>query len=253
MDKILFSERFKELRLKNGYRTQNDLARAYNEKFPPLRKDKKPENENKTSGILGTIKNLENPNSPIISKLDTVENFCTLFHCHIDYLLGHIQTKTYDIKFIQDVTGLSENAIECLSQWNSEAQDKSDSIHAAGYGREFLDSQIGYTSNEYLDIINLLFEIRHETDRNGNCSDSPNSHVFYLLHSYLNHNIKSISNVTKDDYESLEISEDGIQVSENSDGVVDEFNLSDIHKRITLDKIRDELEEIAKWKSANDK
>lgn len=185
--------------------------------------------------------------------VDILLKLCELFDCELGYLLCEHDTKKRVNQSIQDVTGLSENAIECLSQWNSEAQNKADSFHAAGYGREFLNSQIGYTSNEYLDIINLLFEIRHETDRNGNCSDSPNSHIFYLIHSYLNHNIKRISNVTKDDYESLEISEDGIQVSENSDGVSDEFNLSEIHKRITLDKIRDELEEIAKWKSANDK
>lgn len=114
MNKILFSKQLHEQRKKCGYDTINDLARKYNETFPSERKNRKAENSGDYSGILGTLKNYENPNKKCNPRLDIVDNLCKLLSCNVDYLLGNIGCKTHDVQFIHDYTGLSEKAIEKL-------------------------------------------------------------------------------------------------------------------------------------------
>lgn len=120
MDKILFSERLREQRKKNGYDTINALAKKYNETFPSRRKDRKGENKSNYSGILGTLKNYENPNKKCNPRLDIVDNLCKLLSCNVDYLLGNINYKTHDSQFIHSRTGLSEIAIAELGQLYAE-------------------------------------------------------------------------------------------------------------------------------------
>ncbi len=114
MNKILFSERLREQRRKCGYDSITDFAKKYNETFPAQRKDRKYENKGDYSGILGTLKNYENPNKDCKPRLDIVDNLCKLLNCDIDYLLGNMECETHDKQFIHDRTGLSENAINKL-------------------------------------------------------------------------------------------------------------------------------------------
>lgn len=129
MNKILFSERLREQRKKCGYGTINDLARKYNETFPAQRKDRKDENQSNYSGILGTLKNYENPNKKCNPRLDIVDNLCKLLSCNIDYLVGNIGFETHDSQFIHDKTGLSEASIKELEQLNAETAAFKDSQH----------------------------------------------------------------------------------------------------------------------------
>lgn len=114
MDKILFSERLREQRKKCGYDSITDFAKKYNEIFPAQRKDRKDENKGDYGGILGTLKNYENPNKDCNPRLDIVDNLCKLLNCDIDYLLGNMECETHDKQFIHDKTGLSEDAINKL-------------------------------------------------------------------------------------------------------------------------------------------
>lgn len=122
MNKILFSEKLREQRKKCGYDSIADFAKKYNETFPAQRSDRKEENKGDYSGILGTLKNYENPNKDCKPRLDIVDNLCKLLNCDIDYLLGNIECETHDIQFIHDKTGLSAEAIEQLIKWNEKAK-----------------------------------------------------------------------------------------------------------------------------------
>lgn len=141
MDKILFSERLREQRKKYGYDSILDFAKKYNETFPAQRKDRKDENKGDYAGILGTLKNYENPNKDCKPRLDIVDNLCKLLHCDVDYLLGNIECETHDIQFIHDKTGLSEDAIKRIISKNGSTPDQ-----------DFLNSFIlseAYTEIEY--------------------------------------------------------------------------------------------------------
>ena len=115
MDKILFSERLREQRKKCGYPTIADLAKKYNDTFPSKRNGRKDENIGDYKGILGTLKNYENPNKECSPGLDIVNNLCKLLQCNVDYLLGNIDCETHDHQFIHDTIGLSEDSIQILS------------------------------------------------------------------------------------------------------------------------------------------
>lgn len=142
MNKILFSEQLRERRKNCGYDTINDLARKYNETFPSERKNKKAENSGDYSGILGTLKNYENPNKKCNPRLDIVDNLCKLLSCNVDHLLGNIECKTHDVQFIQDCTGLSENSIENICTINKSNK-----------------------SNEYMTALNMLLQQDYDLRR----------------------------------------------------------------------------------------
>lgn len=114
MDKILFSERLVALRKDMGYKSQAALARAYNEKFPPKRRDDAGGNEGDFKGILGTIKNYENPNIDASPKLVIVCNLCQLLDCDVSYLVGDYDERNYPTHKISEYTGLSEDAIKSI-------------------------------------------------------------------------------------------------------------------------------------------
>lgn len=114
MNKILFSERLSDLRRKRGYRSQYALAKAYDEKFPPKRRDEAAGNDGNFGGVFGTIKNYENPNHSGGPKLSVVCNLCEMLDCDIDYLLGKINTPKHDAADVMAVTGLSSLAVEQL-------------------------------------------------------------------------------------------------------------------------------------------
>lgn len=114
MDKNLFSNRLADLRKTRGFKTQYALAKAYNEKFPPKRRDDTSGSEGDFSGILGTIKNYENPNKSLSPKLSIVCNLCEILDCDIDYLLGNIDVPRHETADIMASTGLSEESVDTI-------------------------------------------------------------------------------------------------------------------------------------------
>lgn len=128
MDKILFSDRLVALRKARGYSTQYELARAYNEMFPPKRRDEAGGNDGNFCGILGTIKNYENGNNESSPKLEIVCNLCKLLGCDVSYLVGDYKELDFAAHKIAEYTGLSEKAITRLHDmrkynqetWNSD-------------------------------------------------------------------------------------------------------------------------------------
>lgn len=114
MDKILFSNRLSKLRKDRGFKTQYALAKAYNEKFQPRRRDDTAGNEGNFGGILGTIKNYENENKDLSPKLSVVCNLCDILDCDIDYLLGNIDVPRHETADIIASTGLSEEAVNTI-------------------------------------------------------------------------------------------------------------------------------------------
>lgn len=114
MNKSLFSRRLSELRKERGYKSQYELARSYNDRFPPKRRDEAAGNDTDFRGILGTIKNYENPNHNGSPKLSTVCNLCELLDCDIDYLLGRINVPRRETSDVMAITGLTADAVYFL-------------------------------------------------------------------------------------------------------------------------------------------
>ena len=112
MDKILFATRVAELRKARGFTSQGKLAKAYNEKFPTRRRDDAAGNEGNFNGILGTIKNYENPNKDINPNLNIVCNICELLNCDIDYLIGKIDVPRRETADVMEVTGMTQKSVE---------------------------------------------------------------------------------------------------------------------------------------------
>ena len=116
MDKILFSNRLSELRKDRGFKTQYALAKAYNERFPTKRRKDAAGNEGDFGGILGTIKNYENPGKELSPKLSIVCNLCEILNCDIDYLLGKIDVPRHETADIMKVTGLTADSVYFLEE-----------------------------------------------------------------------------------------------------------------------------------------
>lgn len=114
MNKFLFSTRLSDLRKARGFKTQYALAKAYDEKFPSKRKNAEAGNDGDFSGILGTIKNYENPNKETGLTLSVVCNLCELLDCDIDFLLGNIDVPRHETADIMESTGLTEKAVEAI-------------------------------------------------------------------------------------------------------------------------------------------
>ena len=118
MNKELFCKRVVELRKAKGYKSQEAFAEAYNKMFKATNED--------GSGILGTIKNYENPNKKSVPSLEIVANICELLGCDIDYLTGRIEEKSHEVKNICEYTGLSEEAVATLHFINSPPEKMSE-------------------------------------------------------------------------------------------------------------------------------
>ena len=114
MDKILFATRLAELRKARGFTSQSNLAKAYNEKFPTRRRDDAAGNEGNFNGILGTIKNYENPNKNVNPNLNIVCNLCEILDCDIDYLIGKIDVPHHETADIMAATGMTQEAVNRL-------------------------------------------------------------------------------------------------------------------------------------------
>ena len=108
MDKILFSERLQQIRKERGFKSQEALAKAYNQKYNP--------NILNSSGILGSIKKWENPNVETLPTLDKIYNLCELLDCDLNYLTGKLPCSTQESSDFQKLTGLSEDTFESLKK-----------------------------------------------------------------------------------------------------------------------------------------
>lgn len=147
MDKILFSERLAKIRKERGYKTQWDLAKAYNLKFIPGWENMTSD----SSGIYGTIKHYENANHMGIPKLDIVCNLCELLNCDIDYLTGKIPVETHENYNIMQRTGLSHEAVKYLESLKA----RSDKEKENGY------SGLMANSTHKLKVLSHLLENDH--------------------------------------------------------------------------------------------
>lgn len=108
-EKINFGKRLRQLRIDKGYKSQEEFANAYKEKFGTIRKTK-----NKDSSMLRTIQSWENGKS--VPPCTTLNNLCILLQCDADYILGRIENSTHDMKFICSQTHLKESTIHNLKQ-----------------------------------------------------------------------------------------------------------------------------------------
>lgn len=106
MNKKIFSERLQTIRKARGFKSQEDLAKAYNEKYNP--------DVLNSSGILGSIKKWENPNVTTLPRLDKIHNLCELLGCDLNYLTGKLPCSTQEASDFKRQTGLSEKTFENL-------------------------------------------------------------------------------------------------------------------------------------------
>ena len=127
MDKKLFSERLKEQRIAAGYKTQKAFAQAYNNRYFP--NFTYTYGNNMDAGILGTLKNYENPNKEIIPRLEYVDNMCKMLDCDIDYLLGKIDEPKHIYQAMKDLCGLSNAATEQLIYWKTHGGNYTDTLN----------------------------------------------------------------------------------------------------------------------------
>lgn len=156
MDKILFSERLRERRKEKGYISQRAFAKAYDEKFPPKRKD---DSNGSDSGFLGTLKNYESGGAKCNPKLEYVVNICKLLDCSVDYLLGEINTPTHELEFVCDFTGLSLESVAILH----ELTRKNVKIKSVTY--KMLNSLLDWLLLEELSIYCEEYRINKFSDR----------------------------------------------------------------------------------------
>lgn len=112
MDKNLFSENLKKRRKECGFSSAKSFAEAYNNRF--LRGDSGLDGNTPYAGILGTIKNYENPKHTGMPRLDIVANMCILLDCDIDYLLGYIESPKHVHETMYKTCGLSQKSTDRL-------------------------------------------------------------------------------------------------------------------------------------------
>ena len=100
---------------------------------------------------ISTVKNWENGRRA--PTLALVVRLADLFNCDVDFLTGRIDSKTHDLQYIQDQTGLSVEAVELLSKWN-------------GSDYSALVSQI-IEDESYAELVRAVLRLRQlkQTDR----------------------------------------------------------------------------------------
>ena len=166
MNKDLFALRLVEKRKKAGYKSQTEFAAAYEKEHPTKRRDEAGGNTG-TSGILGTIKNYENPNyTKSMPTLDKVDNICSLLGCDIDYLTGRIDEETHDVKFICEYTGLSESAVNMLHSIKSDGFKDDKTLYVLNLllsdpkNEEFVFNDSGHemVQSMHNELIDLLYD-----------------------------------------------------------------------------------------------
>lgn len=108
MNKELFSNNLQKVRKARGFKSQEALAKAYNQKYNS--------DVLNSSGILGSIKKWENPNVSTLPTLDKIYNLCELLECDLNYLTGKLKGFTRESSDFQKQTGLSEDTFESLKK-----------------------------------------------------------------------------------------------------------------------------------------
>ena len=148
-----FGKRLKEIRVKRGYKRQQDFADAF-----------------KIS--LVTTKNWEQGRRT--PELVDFTRLCDFLSCDLDYLFGRIDEVTHDLQFICDYTGLSSEAVEVL---HLIAEQKKANLE---------DDEITQTSAKTLSFLNRVLKksyIAVEKARVG--VDIPILTVFTDLEEYI--------------------------------------------------------------------
>ena len=119
-DLTLFKNRLWKLMDEKHIYTTKELAKMlYNQKLVTVRQKNSYDDPSKIYGnAIGAIdkKIQKHLNADTAKELqgEFVIAYCTFFGCSSDYLFGFIDCKTHDVQFIQNETGLSENAINKL-------------------------------------------------------------------------------------------------------------------------------------------
>jgi len=140
----LFSERFKEMRIKAGYRRQIDLAE-------------------KLGTVVQTISNYESGNR--LPDAEMLARIVEVFPCNADYLLGFEDKPTYSTAYISDQTGLTNDAIAVLRKMALDSEcAKSGGTPVADYLSKFITGdQVGYLVKLALGI--QVFEVQEKSEK----------------------------------------------------------------------------------------
>ena len=181
MDKILFSERLKAQRKACGYTSAQSFAAAYNAKF---RNGTELAGNNPNSGILGTLKNYENPNHTGMPRLDIVSEICELLDCDIDYLLGKIDQPRHIYQAMYQQCGLTQNSTSHLADIHSLSFQKFWTINNVIGASDVPETEPIYVLNEYLentDFLKLILCYMLLEDMKDQGNISPNERSTALL------------------------------------------------------------------------
>lgn len=197
MDKILFSKRLKERRKACGYSSALSFATAYNAKFRNGTSDLAGNNPN--SGILGTLKNYENPKHSGMPRLDIVAEICELLDCDIDYLLGNIDQPQHIYQAMYQQCGLTQNSTAHLMDIYSLAFKKYWTINGVIGTADVPETEPIYVLNEYLentDFLKLLlcYMLVEDMKESGGITPNERSTAMLLQINILLNNMKEQHN-----------------------------------------------------------
>lgn len=148
-----FGNRLRELRINAGYKSRSQFADAI-------------------GYAQESIKKWETGNG--FPSMDTLMLLCDEFNCELDYLLGNMEYRTHDEKFICEETGLSPEAVQCLKEWKTRS-----------YSRAYLF--------QYSQIINDLI-LDHATREGNKIGTLENDTVLNRLMRFLR--VTSISTIS---------------------------------------------------------
>lgn len=98
--------------------------------------------------------------------IGAIMDLCCFFECNVDYLLGNINATTHDTNYICEKTGLSEKAVEKLTETDNPASAVIgiglERLLSSDNASDFLAAFIDYV--EYHDRHNNIATIQHEDD-----------------------------------------------------------------------------------------
>ena len=129
-----FKERVQAKRGKD--RTQTDLARLV---WPEIIGD-----EDKLNVKRKCISGYENGVLP--KDITDISRLCNALHCDMGYLFGEHECSTKDLQGVADYTGLSENAISILHDFN-DIPGQGGGPFPPGYGKQFIDLYSSFISS----------------------------------------------------------------------------------------------------------
>lgn len=177
------------------------------------------------------------------TKLDfgQIRKACTLLECSADYLLCLDECTNKTTQFIQDATGLSEKAINCLEEWK-----KGTELTFNSYDGK--NKAIKESSMRFLNIVNMLFEEHEEYNSSLGCMEN-HQHVYLLncIHKFLYSHFTEMSAYDGEGESTGKLKDWKYIISKDSDELSDMFDISGIEKQVALNKITQELEELYSW------